>query len=481
MPKRASAADGAGGGGGASGSGGGEGVDERRTRLRSSLRPSGDALRAMGAGGTEGTVPTAAAAVFASMASGMEASERPRQTRRERRVSFENLDFSDLPPIVSAGDVSTPAMPTLSQGELMVGAHGSLEVAANAITPRILAAIQEQQQQHELAAMPPPQTPTRLTMEPPELETPRGPSRLAPELRQPDPAEVPGELLGTPSTTDTTCNALQKCRENARQLSLAFIRERRRATSDPQGRGRAAVLDSKYADSDEASVMSPSTRRSAKNRETAAVSRYRKRVYMESLEETVMNLERQCVELSRDNTMLQRQIELLYRQMARSEALSALERGDMHAGAEAAPDASNSLYATAGTPLEGLESGEAKMHAAELPPRAASTAAAAAGREHDTALEGHLRMLLAKCGIYGERASAAITAAVAATRTDSEASQALRYALSLSLGGASASQEMGAIPTTTSLNVGADADMAYTTATTTGSDPIADSNLKNFD
>ena len=449
----------------------------------------------MGAGGAEGSAATAAAAVFASMAGGMEASERPRQTRRERRVSFENLDFSDLPPIVSAGDVSTPAVPALSQGELMAGAHGSLEMAASAITPRILAAIQEQQQQHELAAVPPPQTPTRLTMEPPggskammlpaalppELETPRGPSRQAPELRHPEPAEVAGEMPGTPSTTDTICNALQKCRENARQLSLAFIRERRRATSDPQGRGHAAALDSKDADSDEASVMSPSTRRSAKNRETAAVSRYRKRVYMESLEETVMNLERHCVELSRDNTMLQRQIELLHRQMARSEALSALERGGIHAGVEAAPDAANSLYAAAGTPLEMLGPGEAKMHAAELPPTAAATAAAAAGREHDTTLEGHLRMLLAKCGIYGERASAAIAAAVAATRTDSEASQALRYALSLSLGGAHASQEMGPVPATTSLNVGADADVAYTTATTTGSDPIADSNLKNFD
>ncbi|KAK4530516.1 hypothetical protein CCYA_CCYA04G1373 [Cyanidiococcus yangmingshanensis] len=403
-----------------------------------------------------------------------------------RGLRCERLDLSDLPPLLPANDVMTPAAAltpsgavsaAISEAELRM-VQTIAEFGQNTNTPRFLAAIQEHHQKDflgvsgaaPLAAIsaPPVQKSTEplLAAAAPEdvaatldaLSSPalsRDSVRYVPDQ---DSSKLPQHLGIEPSMPGM---ALEECRRYARQVSGQYVDELRRKMRGACGQCGAALGSCNHAtlgrevSQGEWSSLTPSRRRIAKNRETAAVSRFRKKVYLESLEQAIMELERKYIETRNELTQLRKMCAISLTPIgpetsptgpSRHAELNAEALGTQRSPAEVGGGTSAGAKQIVGADectqpgvLEGQHGPHAGVDGRSIPLAAASAPIDPSPR----LLEGFLRPLLASVGIEGEDAAMAITGAMATALKDTQSRGALLRALHMCAGSVASTEVSG--------------------------------------
>ena len=397
---------------------------------------------------------------------------------RFRELRCERLDLSELPPLMPANDMLSPAAAltpsgaisaTISETELRL-VQTIAEFGQNTNTPRILAAIQEHHQK-DLLGMPAGTTlgPSNMpsTLKPSDsLLSNAAPAGLSgtldamssPALSRDSVPNVPDSGSITPPMDSNVeplmpGSTLEWCRQYARQISCQYVDELRRRMrgscrqcAAPYGSCSHRPVD-RDAALGEWSALSPSRRRIAKNRETAAVSRFRKKVYMESLERAIMNLERKYMETRNELAQLRKLFDMSVTPVTpmhgrAAPATQPERRAEADSAARpplatAASDATGALQlmgaVTASDALGMLDADRSPPNVQQRAPGPVALAAEPA-EPSPRLLEGFLRPLLASVGIEGENAANAISGAMTTALQDAQSRYALLHALRMCAG-----------------------------------------------
>jgi hypothetical protein len=395
-----------------------------------------------------------------------------------RGLRCERLDLSDLPPLLPANEMMTPAAAltpagaastTISEAELRM-VQTIAEFGQNTNTPRFLAAIQEHHQKDFMGV---PGTASLVALSAPSALKPAEPPLTATvtsedatatldalsssalsrdSVRFPldlDPSNSPQRSGIEPMMPGST---LEECRRYARQVSGQYVDELRRKMRGNCSQCGATLGACNHRNADreispsELGSLTPSRRRIAKNRETAAVSRFRKKVYLESLEQAIVDLERKYIETRNELAQLRKACAMSLTSIApvtspvvpaRVSSSSADVRGVPRPLSMVNGVASTGAVPQACADLPTTCSALENEHRLTTVPENISIPFAAATTPTDPSprlLEGFLKPLLASVGIEGEEAAMAISGAMATALKDTQSRKALLRALYMCAG-----------------------------------------------